>query len=71
MGQEFKASGTIALVVQRFVKAKLLLNEASDSWVRRREVGKLGSWEVGKLGLGFRELGAMKSIWGIEFAWST
>lgn len=30
--QEFKASGTIAVVVQRFVKAKLLLNEASDSW---------------------------------------
>lgn len=30
--QEFKASGTIAVVVQRFVKAKLLLNEAWDSW---------------------------------------
>ena len=34
-GQEFKASGTIAVVVQRFVKAKLQLNEAADSWVRR------------------------------------
>jgi hypothetical protein len=44
MSQEFKASGTIAVVVQRFVKAKLLLNEASDSWVRRgREVG---TWQV-------------------------
>lgn len=35
--KEFKASGTIAVVVQRCVKAKLLINQQSDSWA---EIGR-------------------------------
>lgn len=35
--QEFKASGTIAVVVQRCLKARLLVDEAADSWA---EIGR-------------------------------